>query len=91
MKMLILHYHELMQEIEEHERKNYLIVDDYIPDKVINKIKEIIGIRKFDDTTIFLDTDDRLPHDINFKNVVISMTCVVKHDGKFYLQALLVA
>ena len=32
------------------------------------------------------DTDNNLPDDSNFKNVV---TCVIKGDGKFYLQIFL--
>ena len=35
------------------------------------------------------DTDNNLPDDSNFKNVVILMTCVIKGDGKFYLQIFL--
>ena len=31
--------------------------DDYILDEVLNKIKEIVGIEKFDDTKILIDTD----------------------------------
>ena len=34
-KMLNLYYHELMGKIEEHERKKYLMVDDYMLDKVL--------------------------------------------------------
>ena len=48
-----------MGKIEEHEGKKYLIVDDYIPGKVLGKIKEIIGIEKFDDTKFLIDTDDK--------------------------------
>ena len=43
-RMLSLHHHELMGNNEEHEGKRYLMVDDYMLDKVFNKIKEIIGI-----------------------------------------------
>ena len=32
--MLSLHYHELMGKIEEHEKKKYLMVDDYMLNKV---------------------------------------------------------
>ena len=56
--MLSLYFHELMGKIEELEGKKYLMVDDYIVDKVLDKIKEIIGIEKFDDTRILIDTDD---------------------------------
>ena len=31
------------------------------------KIKEIIGIEKFDNTEILIDTDDKLPDDITLK------------------------
>ena len=41
------HYHELMVKIKKHERKkNCLLFSDYIPDKVLGKIKEITGIVK---------------------------------------------
>ena len=46
-KMLSLHYHELMGNIKEHEGKKYLMADDYMLDKVLEKIKEIISIGKF--------------------------------------------
>ena len=46
--MLTLHYHELMGKIEEHEGKKYLMVDDYMLNKVLDKIKEIRGTEKFD-------------------------------------------
>ena len=57
--------------------------------KVLNNIREIIGIEKFDDTKISIDIDDKLLHDITFKNIAILMTCVVNDDGKFYLQLFL--
>ena len=59
--MLSLHYHELMEKIEEHKEKEYLMVNDYMLDKVLDKIKETIGIVKFDDTKILIDTNDKLP------------------------------
>ena len=37
-KMISLHYHELMGKIEEQERKKYLMVDDYMPVKALDKI-----------------------------------------------------
>ena len=43
------------------------MVDDYMLDKVLNKIKEIIGIKNFDDTKILMDADDKLPDDITLK------------------------
>ena len=53
-------------------------MDDYVLDKVLGKIKEIIGIEKFNDTKILIDTDDKLLDDINLKNVVILMTTLLK-------------
>ena len=37
------------------------MVGDYILHKVLNKIKEIIGINKFDATMILIDMGDKLP------------------------------
>ena len=60
-----------------------------ILNKLLDKITEIIDIGKFDDTKVLIDTNDKLSHCINLKNVVIIMTSVIKDDGKFYLQLLL--
>ena len=60
-----------MRKIKERKRKKCLMVDDYIPNKVLHKIKEIIDIEKFDHIEILIDTDDQLPDDITLKNVVI--------------------
>ena len=57
------------------------MVDDYMLDKVLDKIKTIIGFKQFDNIKILTDT---LPDDINLKNVVILMICVIKNDNKFY-------
>ena len=43
---------------------------DEILDKVLGRIKRI-GIEKFDDNKIFINTDDKLTDDINLKNAVI--------------------
>ena len=39
-----------------------------------------MGIEKFDNTNILNDTDDKLPDDINLKNVMILMTCIIKDN-----------
>ena len=39
-----------MGKTEEHKKKKYLIIDDDMIDKLLDKIKEIIDIEKFDDT-----------------------------------------
>ena len=58
-----------MENFEKYKEK-YLMVDDSILDKVLDKIKEIIGTGKFVDTKILIDIDDKLPDDVTFKNVV---------------------
>ena len=55
--MLSLHYQKLLEKIEEHQKK-CLVVDDYIINKVLDKIKGIINIKKFDDTKISIDTSE---------------------------------
>ena len=59
MRMLSLYFDESMGEIET-EIKKYSMVDDYLLDKGLDKIKEILGFEKFDDTKIFINTDDKL-------------------------------
>ena len=41
-----------------------MLVDDYMLDKVLDKIKEKIDIDTFDDTEILIDSDHKLPGDI---------------------------
>ena len=41
-----------------------------------------MGIEKFDDNKILIDTDDKLLDDIPFKNVTL-MACVIKEDDKY--------
>ena len=53
--------------------------------KILDKSKNIIGIEKFDDCKILIETDDKLPDDITLKNVAILITCAIKDDDKFYL------
>ena len=45
------------------------MVDDYMLDKALDKIKEIMVIEKFDDTKILINADDKLSDDITFKKV----------------------
>ena len=44
------------------------MIDEYLLDKVLGKIKEIFGIENFDDTKILIDTDDKLNKIINQTN-----------------------
>ena len=50
------------------EKKN-LMVDDHMVDKTIDKIKEITGTEKFDDTKILINIDDKLSCDITLKEL----------------------
>ena len=59
-KMLSLHYHELLGKIEKHEGKKIFDICFYILGGVLDKIKEIISIEKFDDTKILINADDEL-------------------------------
>ena len=65
--------------------KKCFMVGDCMLVKVLDKIKEIIGIEKFDDTKVLIDSHDELPDKITLEIVAILMTCVIKDDGKFYL------
>ena len=58
------------------------MVGDYMLDKVLDKIKMIIGIKKFDDTKILIEADDKLLDDVTLKNVVIIITCAIKNAEK---------
>ena len=57
--MFSLYYHKLMGKIKEHEGKNYLIVENYVLDKVLESTKNITGIENF--LRFLIDTDDILP------------------------------
>ena len=67
--MLNLCYAELIGKIEGYERKKNFLVDDYTVDKVLDKIKRI-ATEKINNTRILIDTDGKLPDDINSKNFV---------------------
>ena len=56
-------------------RRKYLMVDDYMLDKVLDKIKDITGTETFDGTQLLTDTDDKRPNDNTLKNVMIIMAC----------------
>ena len=61
-KMISLQYHELMGKIEEYEGKKYLLVDDYMLGKVLDKIKNIIDIENFYDAQNLIATDGKLAY-----------------------------
>ena len=54
--MLSLYFHELIEKTDDHKRKNCLMVNDYVLDKVLDKTKETKGIVIFVDTKILIDT-----------------------------------
>ena len=58
-------------------KEKNLTDDHYMIDKVLNKIKEIIGIRKFDYGKILIDMHYKLLND-TAKNDMVSMTLFVK-------------
>ena len=63
-KMLSRYFYQLMGKTEEQEEKKSLMVDDYMTNKVLYNIKEIIGTETFDDNKILINTDDKLPDGI---------------------------
>ena len=73
-KILRLHYDELIGKIEKHEGRKYFMVDDYMLDSLLDKIKKVISIEKFKSAEILIDTDDKLPNYITLKTVVILIT-----------------
>ena len=62
------------------------MVNYYMLDKVLDKIKESIGNVKIDNTKILINTDDKIPDQTTVKNIVILITCVIIDNAKFYLQ-----
>ena len=71
------------------KEKKCLMVDNYVLYKVLDKLKETIGIEKLGNTEILIVIDDRLPEDIIFKNFVILITYILNGYGKFYPQLFL--
>ena len=51
-KILSLYYNKLIRKIKEHEGKKKLMIDDYVLNKVLDKIKAIISIENFNNTKI---------------------------------------
>ena len=78
------HNNGLMGKFAEHEGKKYLIVDDFMLDKLLDRIEDITGFEKF----ILRFWWRQM---INFQTIlnVILVTCVIKDDDKFYTQIFL--
>ena len=60
------------------------MVPCYMLEKVLDKIKEIIDIKKLDDTKILLKTDDKLPDYITLINFMTLIMCVIKDGNNFH-------
>ena len=72
-----------MENIEEHNEKKYLETDNML-NRVWDKIKMMIGIDKFNNSKILIYTEKKLAYQVTLKNIMISISCVVKVDDKFY-------
>ena len=54
--------------------KKYLMIDGYMLDKELDKVKKTMTMEKLDSTKILTDTEIKLPNNITLKNVLILMT-----------------
>ena len=71
-----------MGNIKEHQEKKYRMVNDYMLDEVLHKIKETIGNANFSDTKILIDADYKLP-DYTLKDAVILIACNINSRRGF--------
>ena len=58
--------------------------DGYTLDKVLNKIKTIIGIEIFYDAKVLIDTNDKLLDEVTLKSSVILITSIKKFILKYF-------
>ena len=56
--MLRLNYGKLTEKIGEYDKEKKLMVDDYMLDKVLDKIKRIKAMK------FLIDTDNKLPNNV---------------------------
>ena len=61
-----------------------MIVNDYMLDKVVDNIKETIGIEKFDDSKILIDADDKIPNYITFKKWHVPLRIMLNFIRKHF-------
>ena len=73
-----------MGKIEAHERNKNLMFDDHMVTEILNKIKNIRGIEKSNNTKILIDADDRLRGDIPFKKFVMLNKYIKINGSVFY-------
>ena len=64
---LSLHYHELMENIEEQNGKKYLETNNMLK-RVLDKIKMMIGIEKFNNSKILIYTEKKLAYQVILKS-----------------------
>ena len=68
------------------------MTNECILDGVSEKTKMIIGIEKFDNTKKVIEKDNTMADYVTFKNLVILISCVVKHgDELTFLEETLAA
>ena len=60
-------------------KEKFLATDFCMLDRVLNKIKMIIDIEKWDNT-------EKFPNDFTSKNVAILITCITEDGDIFYAQ-----
>lgn len=53
------------------------MTDDYILDKVLDKMKKTKSIKKLDDAGILIGIADKLSDEIALQNVIILVSCVI--------------
>ena len=70
-------------------KEKYFVIGDHMLDGVLDKIKVIIDIKKFGETKILIDTDDKLADEVNLRNVAVLISCIMKNDDKFQPQLIL--
>ena len=71
------------------EAFTWWLINNYVLERVLDKIVGTSKIEKFDDTRILVVIDNILSDNIPFKNVVIKMASVVKDGDAFYPQLFL--
>ena len=53
------------------------MLNSNILNKVLDKVKEVIDIEKFDHVKIVIKADDKIPTDTTLKNFMILITCII--------------
>ena len=61
--MLNLYYHELMGKVKEHKGKKYLMLDDYVLDKVLERLKKPLALKN-------LTKLKYITHMINYRTIL---------------------